>query len=401
MKPAAESGFAHAAERMARLEGPVSEETVDALLRESPWNRGTRRTSSGTANVFTRQVSLLEKARINPDVYQNHQHILGFSEVVGKEVLTYLTLRSIHADDLRRLASIDQEVRGVGDVRSEDLAKSERAVLERLWLPRDVARDELDLTAPEMEQRLVKLSERFHASTRNELLVIGLRDGFLDVDLRPFKRDRWPRFTPTQAAVLRWAHLKSPDIGEAIGISADSAKTRLRECYAKTKTHTRGELILAALANGECRLDQFRIEQKEHALSRLERTVLCLVDQPVDDAAASVGSSRHAIVQVHRALRHKLGVRTHDQLIACAFFSGAIDNTVEVSLADDLSEDERSLVKLTLLGNEQIGKRLGIGKDAVSVRTRPIRRKAETADRREFVLFGLRSGLIDKAYLHS
>jgi DNA-binding CsgD family transcriptional regulator len=386
--------------KVARLEGAVKEGAVDRVLKESPWHRGTRRTTSGTVNIFTRKVSLLEKARLNPDGYQNHQHVLGFSEVAGAEVLTYLTLRSIHADDLRRLANIDQELSGNGEVRPEDLDEIERSVLDRLWLPRDMAREELGMIPSEMEQHLTRLTRRFQASTRNELLVIGLKEGFLDIDLEPFKRDRWPRFTPTQSVVLRWAHLRSPDIGRAVGISADSAKMRLRECYAKTKTRTRGELILAALANGECRLDEFRIESKERGLTELEHTALGMVDQPVPEVAEKVRSSDHAVVQVHKELRSKLGLRTHDQLIAYAFLNGHIENTVDRSLADTLTEDERQLVSLTLLGNEKIGKRFGVLKNRISQRTRPIRRAVGATDRREFVLFGLRSGLIDDTYLY-
>lgn len=389
-------GLPHlSAERVRKgAEGVIEEEDVADLIPVG-WTYTTRETKVGPVHVFTRPVTAAEAEQVDFERYQNHRHMLGVTEGDDMELLTYVVLRHVHTEDHRALERLESDLDSRCRLTREDFKEIDLTILDNIWLPSEELCALVGMERQAVENRVARIADRFEVATRAEILVECLREGIVTPDWERWKRDDWPFFTTKQSEVLRLAHWKSPHIGEALGYSTRGVRNRIVECYKKTGTSTRAELILAALANNEFRVSELKKRVEPRPLTASQRKALEVADLPPDEIEERTGMSRSSIHQTNFKLRSRLGLENNDQLIAYAFLHGCIDNEVDDSLAEKLPEEYRQIMAVILIGNRKLMARYQVSEAAISRRIRAMQEAVGVADRRELILYGLRSGLID------
>ncbi|MEX1113220.1 MAG: LuxR C-terminal-related transcriptional regulator [Patescibacteria group bacterium] len=374
--------------------GVVEHETIERVLADTHWDYRRHDTNAGTAHVFARPVSLLESMRIDPADYQNHRHALGIGETDGEMRLTYLVLRDVHSDELGTLPRIESALRGRGRITRRDFSDDELVFVDRIWLPSAEIGEALGISAGHISTKITDVLRPRRLANRTELLVLGLKEGFLDPDLETWRRPD-VRLSPLQSSVLRLAHLKIAPMARELGIEIKSANNALSQCYRKTGARTRGELVLVGLANGQCHLDELPTPEMEPVLTPLEQEMLAMADRSYGTIVAQSGDSKSTISNRYVRLYETLGLSNMNELVAYTFREGYIDNRIDPRFADVFSRRQRQVVERLMDDNDEIAAALGISTSVVVHHLVEAKRKAGVDARAELVAYGLRAGLID------
>lgn len=390
-----EQGFGALTAELVRQpeERQVGDEAIDKLLHGTAWDYQPHRIRAGTAHVFTRPATLLESVRLDPERYRNDRHTLGFTGPDGERLLTYLVLRDVRTDDLRTLPEIESELRGAGRIRREDFAEPELRIIDRIWRPPSEIAEELGVSRKVVNIHTSHALRRAGVASRAGLTVVGLQEGFFTPDLEAWQTSR-PRLSDKQAEVVRLAYLPSSEIGQALGISRHSVVSRLMGCYRKTGTNNRSELILASLANGECRLSELTPPRVDAALTARQEELVSLSGHSMAEIGALAGISEQSVSTHFHKIRAKLRVTTQAQVVQYAFREGYLGEADE-SLADVFDEEEAQVVRCLLGGNREIAERLSTSPTVVKQLLLRAKEKAGVESRMALVAYGLRAGLIE------
>ncbi|MEX2043569.1 MAG: helix-turn-helix transcriptional regulator [Patescibacteria group bacterium] len=375
-------------------EGIVTEEAIAEALADTRWDHRRHSVRSGTAHVLTCPVTLLESVRLNPRDYQNHRHTLGFTGSDGEPVLTYLVLGELHTNELRKLPKIEAELRGRGQVTREHFTPDELRLADRIWLPTAEIGHAIGKGRNATCSEITALLRRFHVANRGQLLVLGLKEGFLNPPLEQWCKPRKP-LSPLQAQVAGHAHFAGPEIAEMLDAPIKSVHSAIDQGYEKTGARTRGELILAALAGGECRLED--LPSPEAKLTPLEHDMLPLADRSLEAASGLTGATKTTLSNRFQRICEKLGLPDREMLVVHAFGEGHIENAVDETLAEVLSRRQREVVELLMYGNDRTAGLLELSKSVVVHHLVEAKKKAGVDSRVELVAYGLRAGLIDPA----
>lgn len=375
-------------------EGVLQDEVIDEVLAGTWWEHRRRHTSVGTAHVLTRPVTLLESVRIDPEAYQNHRHTFGITQPNGERSLTYVVLRNVHSSDLLRLPEIESTLQGAGRIRREDFSEAELELTDRIWLPTPEIGQALGMSRGAVRSSVTSLLRRWRLTNRTELLVLGLKEGFLNPDLETW-RGSWSRLSPLESKVIRRMHFETPDLADESKTTIRSVHSAISSCFKKTGLRTRGEMVLAALANGECRLDELRTPPMEVRLNDLAQEMLRLVDQSFNSIVEQTGARKTTISNRYQRICETLGLGSLEELAVYAFREGYLDNQVDARLADVFSERQRQVTEQATRTNRQIAENLGIGEGVIKHHIARAKRKAGVDSRPGLVVYGLRAGLID------
>lgn len=375
-------------------EGVIKDEAIEELLAGTYWSHDRRPTSVGTAHVFTRPVTLLESVRINPEDYHNHRHTIGITRPDGEPLLTYMVLLNVHYSDLLKLPNIESALGGRRQVIREDFSDAELNILDQVWLPTAEISTEPCSSEGSVNEQIATILRRLGLKNRTELLVLGLHEGFINLELERWCGP-WPKLNPKQTDVLRLAHFSGPEVAETLAVPYAHVGKRIGECYAETGARTRGELILGALANGEFRLSELPAPSRRVQLNPMQCEMLSLIDQPRGVIVRKTGASAAAVKRRYAIIKERLGLTTREELAVYAFREGLVDNQIDSDLSNVFTARQREIVENFFEGTGRTANKLGISRRAMSGHILKAKGRAGVHTRSGLVIYGLRAGLID------
>lgn len=371
----------------------VGNETIDELLEGLPWSCERRRVGRSTAYAFSRPVNLLESMRVDPAAYRDQRHILGITQPNGEQFLTYVAMHQVHAEDLRTLARIEAELAGHGAVTRADFTDKELPFVDRVWLGHATIREELGMSKGGIDAGFTDILRRWRLRNRTELLIFGLTQGFLNPRLEDW-RGPWGPLSPRRSAAMRRAHHTTTEVAAEFGITEHGVNDIYEACYRITGLENRPQLVLGALANGECALADLRPPERKIKLSETDRQMLGLVDKPYAEVTKVTKAQKSTISNRYQRICEVLGYDTREQLTVYAFRKGYIENGIDPRLADIFTPRQREVAGLSPHDNDEIAEILGISRSVVDHHVTEAQRRIGVFWRPALVAYGLRAGLI-------